>query len=376
MADEKALGLSVLSTIRDWVKSLIPGTATTSTKGIVQPDGTTITINNGVISSVGGGGGGSTTTWYGTSKTMTPTAEKVVTCEGFTLVKGAIISVLFTYANSAATPTLNVNSTGAKDIYVGNQIVNSTTNVLKWLAFTQITFMYDGTRFCYLCATAAATVSPARGACSWYGTSNTTATTAAKTSMIDNFVLTQGAVSYITFQTANTYVSGAITLDINSTGSKKIYVNNAATSSSNTLTWEAGETLTFVYSGRYYYFVSKTKPVEVVQTLTSGEQIGTVNGTALYAPSGSSGGVSYTTTTVTIAESDWSNNTCTKTVTGVIASNDVLVTYAPASKSAYTAADIYCTAQGTGTLTFGCTNTPTEAITVNVMIFDGGGNSK
>ena len=54
MADEKALGLSVLSTIRDWVKSLIPGTATTSTKGIVQPDGTTITINNGVISAAGG----------------------------------------------------------------------------------------------------------------------------------------------------------------------------------------------------------------------------------------------------------------------------------------------------------------------------------
>lgn len=35
----------------------IPGAATTSAPGIVQPDGTTITIADGVISAVGGGGG-------------------------------------------------------------------------------------------------------------------------------------------------------------------------------------------------------------------------------------------------------------------------------------------------------------------------------
>ena len=143
MADEKALGLSVLSTIRDWVKSLIPGTATTSTKGIVQPDGTTITINNGVISSVVGGGG-----------------------------------------------------------------------------------------------------------------------------------------------------------------------------------------------------------------------------------------VSVTVTTATLTVAGWSNNTQTVSVTGVTASNTVLVTYAPTSKADYTAADIYCTAQAAGSLTFACTTTPTSEITVNVMIFYGGGSSK
>lgn len=85
-----------------------------------------------------------------------------------------------------------------------------------------------------------------------------------------------------------------------------------------------------------------------------------------------SGGVSVTTTIVTIAASDWSNNTCTKSVTGVTASNTVLVTYAPASKPTYTAADVYCSAQGAGTLTFECTTTPTSSITVNVMIIEGG----
>lgn len=35
----------------------LPGLATTSAAGLVQPDGTTITIDDGVISAVGGGGG-------------------------------------------------------------------------------------------------------------------------------------------------------------------------------------------------------------------------------------------------------------------------------------------------------------------------------
>ena len=93
---------------------------------------------------------------------------------------------------------------------------------------------------------------------------------------------------------------------------------------------------------------------------------------AAATPSGG-GGVSVTTTTVTIASSDWSNNTCTKNVTGVTASNTVLVTYAPSSKADYVAADIYCSAQGSGTLTFNCTTTPSSSVTVNVMIIEGGG---
>lgn len=83
---------------------------------------------------------------------------------------------------------------------------------------------------------------------------------------------------------------------------------------------------------------------------------------------GGGGGASVTVTTATLTVVGWSNNTQTVNVTGVTASNTVLVTYAPSSKAAYTEADIYCTAQGAGTLTFACTTAPTEAITVNVMI--------
>lgn len=113
-------------------------------------------------------------------------------------------------------------------------------------------------------------------------------------------------------------------------------------------------------------------------TLVSGTNIKTINNNSLLGSGnitieGGGGGSTITTTTCTLTVAGWSNNAQTVNVTGVTASNTVLVTYAPASKSAYVAADIYCTAQGAGSLTFACTTTPTEAVTVNVMIIDGGG---
>lgn len=75
------------------------------------------------------------------------------------------------------------------------------------------------------------------------------------------------------------------------------------------------------------------------------------------------------TVTATLPVAGWSNNTQTITVAGVTATNTVLVTYAPTSKTNYINAGIYCTAQGDGTLTFVCVNTPTVEISVNVIIY-------
>lgn len=72
-------------------------------------------------------------------------------------------------------------------------------------------------------------------------------------------------------------------------------------------------------------------------------------------------------TTVTLAVADWSSNTQTVSVTGVTATSVVLVAPDSASQSDYTSAGILCTAQGAGTLTFTCSTTPTNAITVNVV---------
>lgn len=228
--------------------------ATTENVGGVKAGGTGISIDaNGVISSTAPG----QMVWYGTSNTSSGTASKTVVCSGFTLTTGAIIGVLFTTANASGTLQLNVNSTGAKDVVVGHSAVSSTTNVLKWSANTLLYFMYNGTSFEYITAVSAASVEQPRGANTWYGTSSTAAGTTAKTSTIANYVLTKGSVVCVTFTYANT--ADAPTLNINSTGAKAIYCNNAVTSSSNKLTWDAGETVTFIYSGLYYYFVTKSK---------------------------------------------------------------------------------------------------------------------
>jgi hypothetical protein len=58
---------------------------------------------------------------YGTCSTAAATAAKTVTCANFVALEtGAKVTVLFTYANSVANPTLNVNGTGAKYILYRN----------------------------------------------------------------------------------------------------------------------------------------------------------------------------------------------------------------------------------------------------------------
>lgn len=77
-----------------------------------------------------------------------------------------------------------------------------------------------------------------------------------------------------------------------------------------------------------------------------------------------------TTATASLTSTGWSSNSKTVSVTGVTASNSVLVTPAPASIDDYANCGIKCTAQAAGTLTFSCTTVPSSTITVNVMIID------
>lgn len=54
---------------------------------------------------------------YGTCSTAAATAAKIGTLSGFVRQTGAIVAIRFTYTNTASSPTLNVNSTGAAAIY-------------------------------------------------------------------------------------------------------------------------------------------------------------------------------------------------------------------------------------------------------------------
>lgn len=68
-----------------------------------------------------------------------------------------------------------------------------------------------------------------------------------------------------------------------------------------------------------------------------------------------------------IAVSEWSNNTAYKSI-DIEADTNVLVSAAPESRAAYNDADIYCSAQVKGQLTFKCASVPTGKVTVNVII--------
>lgn len=80
---------------------------------------------------------------YGTCSTAAATAAKTVSCSGFALLTGAEITVKFTVTNTAANPTLNVNSTGAKAIYYRGSAIPA-----GYLAANRTyTFRYDGSHY-------------------------------------------------------------------------------------------------------------------------------------------------------------------------------------------------------------------------------------
>jgi hypothetical protein len=96
---------------------------------ITSPNGTAYTVD---ISSK-----------FGSCSTAAATAAKVVACTGWDLHTGNFIFVKFTVTNTAASPTLNVNSTGAKAIWYNGAAVDKRLLVANHVYL----IMYDGTRF-------------------------------------------------------------------------------------------------------------------------------------------------------------------------------------------------------------------------------------
>ena len=84
-------------------------------------------------------------TAYGTCATAAGTAAKVVVMDDFdTLLTGVTIHVLFQNSNTAASPTLNVNNTGAKPIYISGVTSPGLTAIASWDANSVVSFTYDG----------------------------------------------------------------------------------------------------------------------------------------------------------------------------------------------------------------------------------------
>ena len=333
-------------------ETLIDLTADTATSGTVL-EGYTLHLANGQQAT--GSFKMAQKSFYGTCATAAATQAKVVVCSDFALSDYDDNPILYVKMTNNQTynggVTLNVNSTGAKNV----ARIGSTTSGERyyWLAGELVAFVYDGTNWLMLEAGLATTT--------YYGmtklytgavsTSTALALTPASLNSLAQYMLSGVAV----YSASATYAVG----DRVRYG---YYIYECNTAITTAEAWDASH---------WTALDSLQEQIDDKQDeLVSGTSIKTVNGNSLLG-SGNlviSGGATVTTTTVTIAVTDWSNNFCTKNVTGVTASNSVLVTYAPSSKSVYTTADIYCSAQGSGTLTFTCGTTPTASVTVNVMI--------
>lgn len=85
---------------------------------------------------------------YGVCSTAAATAAKTVNVGSeFVLEEGATVRIKFTNANSASSPTLNVNGTGALGIKRYGTTSVGTSSVTGWNAGAVMTFTYDGTNW-------------------------------------------------------------------------------------------------------------------------------------------------------------------------------------------------------------------------------------
>lgn len=155
------------------------------------------------------------------TSTAAGTAAKTATCYGYKLIIGQYVKLYVGNTNTVASPTLNIASTGAKSIFV-NGVAASTSNLTAgWYdAF------YDGTYYQLYSTTTS--VLPSSGC----AVTHTAAGTQAKVASMPYFKLQSGTTFELVVVNANSY-NGKITLNVNGTGAKDVWINGAVSSSSN-----------------------------------------------------------------------------------------------------------------------------------------------
>lgn len=186
---------------------------------------------------------------YGVCSTAADDAAKTVDdVPNFELKEGTVVIVRFVNSNSASSPTLNVNGTGAKPLYrYGSTTMSTGTTTTGWTAGAIQMFIYNGTGWIrdYWNNTTYTNVALGQG----YATCSTAADTVAKTASLSSYTLTANGIVSVRF--AND-VPAKATLNINSKGAKAIYFNNAAITDG---IIKAGDTATFIYN-TYYRLIS------------------------------------------------------------------------------------------------------------------------
>jgi len=142
------------------------------------------------------------------------TAAKVVDLPNFVLSTGVTIWVRFNTANTAASPTLNVNGTGARSIRVNTQLINSATLARQINANVVYGFRFDGTDWNMFVLGANL---PTMGI--GYGTCTTAAGTTNKIGTIAGFARRIGSIAVLHWSNTPTAMS---TLAINDTAAANV----------------------------------------------------------------------------------------------------------------------------------------------------------
>ena len=204
----------------------------------------------------------------GTCSTEAATVAKEVTISDPTwnLQEGNIIGVKFTVTNTATAPTLNVNGTGAKSIYYNTGAATGTSAIYGGNANRYNYYMYDGTYWVWLAYGTESSNSDTYTSayCS------TAAGTAAKAASCSGYQLLAKSYLHIVITNTNTSAT-ALTLNVNGKGAKPIYINGAASSTTN-YTLTRGSYIIY-YDGTNYYFRTDGK---LTGPVTGGTSTGTL----------------------------------------------------------------------------------------------------
>lgn len=206
---------------------------------------------------------------YGSCSTAAGTAAKTVDVDNFSLETGARVAVKFTVTNTAANPTLNVESTGAKAIYYNGGAI--TAGYLK--ANKTYEFVYNGTQWDLIGDVDTNTTYTNLKLGHGYCTCSTAAGTAAKTASLSSYTLTTGGIVAVRFTNGITVVSP--TLNINSKGAKKIYYHGSELIDTGLI--GAGDIVTFIYSSQYHI-------INIEKYSKTYKLIGDVTGEAIVDP--------------------------------------------------------------------------------------------
>lgn len=245
-------------------------------------------------------------TYYGTCTNQASAQNKSVDLSipedrHFELHVGTFVGVKFdadnTFVASQANPiSLNVNSTGNKQIYAQDSAALAGVNTIYYGKQDYIIYyMYNGVNWVWAGSSADQNTTYTPQSLGFgYGTCTTASDTPAKVATLSNYQLVPGG--YVSIRFTNAVMAGD-TLNVNSKGAKAIYYQDAAITDD---IIKAGDTVTFIYDNNRYRVVSIDSgtgsggsTVIVTQILDTGTKIAeiSVDGltTEIFAPTGGSG---------------------------------------------------------------------------------------